>query len=212
VRPLQSSRPTASPWETVLSATWRNHFLDTGRSPSFDRAMWKRAAVERCRVFKIDVKNGDAAEAVGIAMSCETLPDLQNDFSEGSIKQLEFRSRLTHTNKLCQGGWFDCLRCVFWRFPEERVEDQRTLGCPQHRHAIFLLLCWPSAFGVGLDCIQRSPAWRAGSLISGSVVRQSRDDTSGIERGRARLPGAASSTATCGAVPVRAMSYHPSLR
>ncbi len=59
------------PWETIPSSTWRKHFLGMGRSPGFDRAMWKKAAVERCRVFRIDVKNADAAEAVGIAMAGE---------------------------------------------------------------------------------------------------------------------------------------------
>jgi Holliday junction resolvasome RuvABC endonuclease subunit len=59
------------PWETIPSATWRKHFLGMGRSPGFDRAMWKRAAVERCRVLRIGVKNADAAEAVGIAMAGE---------------------------------------------------------------------------------------------------------------------------------------------
>ncbi|TPJ70479.1 MULTISPECIES: hypothetical protein [unclassified Mesorhizobium] len=59
------------PWETIPSATWRKHFLGMGRSPGFDRAAWKRAAIERCRVFKIDVKNADAAESVGIAMAGE---------------------------------------------------------------------------------------------------------------------------------------------
>lgn len=59
------------PWETIPSSTWRKHFLGMGRSPGFDRAMWKRAAVERCRVFKIAVKNADAAESVGIAMAGE---------------------------------------------------------------------------------------------------------------------------------------------
>lgn len=59
------------PWETIPSATWRKHFLGMGRSPGFDRAAWKRAAVDRCRAFKIDVKNADAAEAVGIAMAGE---------------------------------------------------------------------------------------------------------------------------------------------
>ncbi|MER9871229.1 hypothetical protein NKJ35_29405 [Mesorhizobium sp. M0136] len=59
------------PWETIPSSTWRKHFLGMGRSPGFDRAMWKRTAVERCRVLKIDVKNADAAEAVGIAMAGE---------------------------------------------------------------------------------------------------------------------------------------------
>lgn len=59
------------PWECVASSTWRKHFLGMGRSPGFDRAMWKRAAIERCRVLKIEVKNADAAEAVGIAMAGE---------------------------------------------------------------------------------------------------------------------------------------------
>lgn len=59
------------PWECVPSQTWRKHFLGMGRSPGFDRAAWKRAAVDRCRAFKIDVKNADAAEAVGIAMAGE---------------------------------------------------------------------------------------------------------------------------------------------
>jgi Holliday junction resolvasome RuvABC endonuclease subunit len=59
------------PWECVASSTWRKVFLGMGRSPGFDRAMWKRAAVERCRVLRIEVKNADAAEAVGIAMAGE---------------------------------------------------------------------------------------------------------------------------------------------
>ena len=57
------------PWECISSQTWRKHFLGMGRSPGFDRAMWKRAAVERCRVLKIDVKSADAAEAVGISIA-----------------------------------------------------------------------------------------------------------------------------------------------
>lgn len=57
------------PWETISSSTWRKVFLGMGRSPGMDRAGWKRAAVERCRSFKIDVKNADAAEAVGIAVA-----------------------------------------------------------------------------------------------------------------------------------------------
>lgn len=59
------------PWVTIPSASWRKHFLGMGRSPGFDRAAWKRAAIERCRMFKIEVKNADAAEAVGIAMAAE---------------------------------------------------------------------------------------------------------------------------------------------
>lgn len=59
------------PWETISSSTWRKHFLGMGRSPGLDRAAWKRTAVERCRALRIDVKNADAAEAVGIAMAGE---------------------------------------------------------------------------------------------------------------------------------------------
>jgi Holliday junction resolvasome RuvABC endonuclease subunit len=59
------------PWVTIPSASWRKHFLGMGRSPGFDRAAWKRAAVDRCRTFKIEVRNADAAEAVGIAMAAE---------------------------------------------------------------------------------------------------------------------------------------------
>ncbi|PYE89615.1 hypothetical protein [Phyllobacterium leguminum] len=59
------------PWVTIPSSTWRKHFLGMGRSPGFDRAAWKRVAVERCRALRITVKNADAAEAVGIAMAAE---------------------------------------------------------------------------------------------------------------------------------------------
>lgn len=59
------------PWVTISAATWRKHFLGMGRAPNFDRQAWKRAAVERCRVMRIAVKNADAAEAVGIAMAAE---------------------------------------------------------------------------------------------------------------------------------------------
>jgi hypothetical protein len=59
------------PWETIPSATWRRHFLGMGSNPGFNRAMWKRAAVERCRVLLIGVKNADAGEAVGFAMAGE---------------------------------------------------------------------------------------------------------------------------------------------
>ncbi|TKT80003.1 hypothetical protein [Aquamicrobium sp. LC103] len=57
------------PWETIPSATWRKAFLGMGRSPGFDRATWKKAAVERCRALKIEVRSADAAEAVGVAIS-----------------------------------------------------------------------------------------------------------------------------------------------
>lgn len=56
-------------WETIPSATWRKVFLGMGRSPGFDRAAWKKAAIDRCRAFRIDVKSADAAEAVGIAIA-----------------------------------------------------------------------------------------------------------------------------------------------
>ncbi|GLS28418.1 hypothetical protein SAMN04488498_11514 [Mesorhizobium albiziae] len=36
------------PWETIPSATWRKHFLGMGRSPGFDRAMWKRCSGVEC--------------------------------------------------------------------------------------------------------------------------------------------------------------------
>jgi len=68
------------PWETIDSQTWRKGFLGTGRMPGRDRAGWKKAAVDRCRSLKIDVKNSDAAEAVGIAFagaSCQTLKLLE---------------------------------------------------------------------------------------------------------------------------------------
>ncbi len=57
------------PWETIPSSTWRKAFLGAGRMPGRDRAGWKRAAVDRCRALKIDVKNADAAEAVGISFA-----------------------------------------------------------------------------------------------------------------------------------------------
>ncbi|GGB00300.1 hypothetical protein GCM10011491_30610 [Brucella endophytica] len=59
------------PWVTIPSSTWRKHFLSMGRAAGYDRAAWKRAAVERCRALRITVKNADAAEAVGIAMATE---------------------------------------------------------------------------------------------------------------------------------------------
>ncbi|OCJ12491.1 hypothetical protein A6U86_05570 [Rhizobium sp. AC27/96] len=65
------------PWVTIPSATWRKHFLGMGRSPGFDRAAWKRAAIERCRLLKISVKNADAAEAVGIAMAAEAAQEFK---------------------------------------------------------------------------------------------------------------------------------------
>jgi len=57
------------PWETIPSSTWRKAFLNVGRMAGRDRAGWKRAAVEQCRALKIEVKNADAAEAVGIAFA-----------------------------------------------------------------------------------------------------------------------------------------------
>lgn len=57
------------PWETISSSTWRATFLGYGRRAGMDRAAWKRAAIERCRLLKVDVRNADAAEAVGIAFS-----------------------------------------------------------------------------------------------------------------------------------------------
>jgi Holliday junction resolvasome RuvABC endonuclease subunit len=57
------------PWETIPSATWRSCFLGFGRRPGFDRQAWKKAAVDRCRSLRIEVRNADAAEAVGIAFA-----------------------------------------------------------------------------------------------------------------------------------------------
>jgi len=57
------------PWETIPAATWRKAFLGMGRSPGMNRAGWKKAAVDRCRALRIDVRNSDAAEAVGIAFA-----------------------------------------------------------------------------------------------------------------------------------------------
>jgi Holliday junction resolvasome RuvABC endonuclease subunit len=58
-------------WECIPSQTWRKVFLGAGRMPGRDRAGWKRAAIDRCRMLRIDVKNADAAEAVGIAYAGE---------------------------------------------------------------------------------------------------------------------------------------------
>jgi len=57
------------PWATIPSATWRSSFLGFGRRTGFDRKAWKQAAVEKCRALRIDVRNADAAEAVGIAFA-----------------------------------------------------------------------------------------------------------------------------------------------
>lgn len=57
------------PWIKIPIQTWRKHFLGRGREKGWQRADWKRAAIERCRSLHIPVKNNDAAEAVGIALS-----------------------------------------------------------------------------------------------------------------------------------------------
>ena len=57
------------PWTTIPSQTWRKHFLGRGREKGWKRSDWKRAAIERCRLLHIPVKNNDAAEAVGIAIA-----------------------------------------------------------------------------------------------------------------------------------------------
>jgi hypothetical protein len=65
------------PWETIPSATWRSFYFGRGFKPPLKKVGkemkkdWKGSAIERCRVLKIDVKNADAAEAVGIAMAGE---------------------------------------------------------------------------------------------------------------------------------------------
>lgn len=67
-------------WETIPSATWRRFFFGAGFKPPVRivekegedpvaEKLWKKAAVDRCRMLRIDVKNADAAEAVGIAMA-----------------------------------------------------------------------------------------------------------------------------------------------
>lgn len=57
------------PWVTIPSSTWRKHFLGFGRKTGWKREDWKRATIERCRSLRIQVKNNDAADAVGIAMA-----------------------------------------------------------------------------------------------------------------------------------------------
>lgn len=57
------------PYEEIPSATWRSCFLGFGRRSGFDRQAWKKAAVDRCRSLRIEVRNADAAEAVGIAFA-----------------------------------------------------------------------------------------------------------------------------------------------
>lgn len=70
------------PWETIPSATWRKSFFGAGFKPPIKiiqkegeddvaEKQWKKAAVDRCRLLRIEVKNADAAEAVGIAMAGE---------------------------------------------------------------------------------------------------------------------------------------------
>lgn len=70
------------PWETIPSATWRKSFFGAGFKPpikiiekegedSVAEKQWKKAAIDRCRLLRINVKNADAAEAVGIAMAGE---------------------------------------------------------------------------------------------------------------------------------------------
>jgi hypothetical protein len=70
------------PWETIPSATWRKSFFGAGFKPpvkiveregedAVSEKLWKKAAVDRCRLLRIDVKNADAAEAVGVAMAGE---------------------------------------------------------------------------------------------------------------------------------------------
>ncbi|TPM89841.1 hypothetical protein [Mesorhizobium sp. B2-1-3A] len=71
------------PWETIPPSTWRKFFFGKGFKPpvklveregedTVEEKLWKKAAIERCRHLKIDVKGGaDAAEAVGIAMAGE---------------------------------------------------------------------------------------------------------------------------------------------
>ena len=57
------------PWVTIPSSTWRKYFLGFGRKTGWKREDWKRATIERCRSLRIQVKNNDAADAVGVAMA-----------------------------------------------------------------------------------------------------------------------------------------------
>ncbi|WP_146148865.1 hypothetical protein [Pseudaminobacter soli (ex Li et al. 2025)] len=79
------------PWQTIPSATWRKFFFGTGFKPPIkivekegedptEEKQWKKAAVDRCRMLRIMVRNADAAEAVGIAMAgeaCQRFKSLQ---------------------------------------------------------------------------------------------------------------------------------------
>lgn len=40
------------PWECIFSQSRWKHFQAMGRSPGFDRVMWKHTAVERCRFLQ----------------------------------------------------------------------------------------------------------------------------------------------------------------
>lgn len=67
------------PWGTIPSATWRKSYFGSGFKPPMKQIKqgkkqvwkkdWKRAAVDRAMSLRIDVKNADAAEAVGIAFA-----------------------------------------------------------------------------------------------------------------------------------------------
>lgn len=79
-------------WETIPSATWRKSFFGPGFKPPIkivqkegeepaEEKLWKQAAIDRCRLLHITVKNADAAEAVGIAMrgeGCQRYKELRN--------------------------------------------------------------------------------------------------------------------------------------
>ncbi|HWK65374.1 MAG TPA: hypothetical protein VNS34_10560 [Rhizobiaceae bacterium] len=79
------------PWQTIPSSTWRRFFFGPGFKPPIkikekegedpvEEKLWKRAAIDRCHVLRITVKNADAAEAVGIAMAgkaCQRFKSLQ---------------------------------------------------------------------------------------------------------------------------------------
>lgn len=80
------------PWETIPSSTWRKSFFGAGFKPPVKitekegedpevEKLWKKAAVDRCRSMRIEVRNADAAEAVGIAFAgaaTQTFKMLQN--------------------------------------------------------------------------------------------------------------------------------------
>lgn len=81
------------PFETIAPQTWHKSYYGSGFKPprkwikvqrhpqgGYWKNDWKTPAIERARMLRIDVKNADAAEAVGIAMAgvaCQRFKDLR---------------------------------------------------------------------------------------------------------------------------------------